>query len=149
MTPTLFGRIQTRFFLLATVGVGWTLLIGPFLVSLMSDDDAALSDVYRLAFGAVVLVAVVGIAWELLYHALQQLRWEKDWPILFGLLLGINEGIVVAYLLGAGLPWDVGDVPALAFTVHFVTTWLIVWLVANGPMRIWFVRWRFEGGRLL
>ena len=147
MTPTLMGRIQTRLFLLVTVGVVWTLLIGPFLMPLA--DDASLSDIYRLAFGALVDVALVGIAWELLYHLLQQYRWEKDWPTLFGLVTGINEGVVVAVLLSMGFPWDVGDVPAAAFVAHFTTTWLVVWLAANGPMRVVSLRWRFRGGRLL
>ncbi len=147
MTPTIFGRIQTRLFLLATVGVIWTLLIGPFLTTLV--DDASLGDIYRLAFGALLLVGLVGIVWELIYHAIQQYRWEKDWPTLFGLVQGIPEGLVVAALLGAGLPWDVGDVPTGAFTVHFVTTWVVVWLAANGPMRVIFIRWRFRGGRVL
>lgn len=149
MTPTILGRIQTRIFLVATVGVLWTLLIGPALAGMMSDPDATTGDVYRLAFGALVLVAVVGIAWELLYHALQQYRWEKDWPTLFGLVTGVPEGIVVALLLGAGLPWDVGDVPVGAYITHFATTWILIWLVANGPMRVLFIRWRFRGGRLL
>lgn len=149
MTPTLYGRIQTRLVLLATVGVLWTLLIGPLLVGIMSDDDAGLGDVYRLAFGALVLVAVVGIVWELIYHGLQQYRWEKDWPTLFGLVLGLPEGIVTLLLLSAGLPWDVGDVPVGAYVVHFATTWIIVWLFANGPMRVVALRWRYDGGRLL
>ena len=149
MTPTLNGRIQSRVFIVAVFGSLWTLLIGPLLVGIMSDDGAGLGDVYRLAFGALVLVVVVGAAWELVYHGLQQYRWEKDWPTLFGLLTGINEGIVVFLLLGAGLPWDVGDVPGTAFTVHFVTTWLVVWLVGNGPMRVIFIRWRFRGGQIL
>lgn len=147
MTPTLSGRIQTRLFLVATVGVVWTLLVGPFLIPFA--DGAGLGDIYRLAFGALVDVAVVGIAWELLYHRLQQYRWEKDWPTFFGLLTGINEGIVVAVLLSVGVPWDVGDVPAAAFVVHFATTWVLLWLVANGPMRVVSLRWRFRGGRLL
>ncbi len=147
MTPTIIGRIQTRLFLLGTVGVLWTLLIGPFLTTLV--DDSTLGDIYRLAFGALVLVGLVGIVWELIYHGIQQYRWEKDWPTLFGLIQGIPEGVVVAVLLGAGLPWDVGDVPTGAFTVHFITTWVLVWLAANGPMRVIFIRWRFRGGRLL
>ncbi len=148
MTPTLSGRIQTRLFLVATVAAVWTLIIGPALVPI-AGGGAGISDVYRLAFGALVLVAVVGIAWELLYHGLQQYRWEKDWPTLFGLVTGLPEGIVVFALLSAGLPWDVGDVPTDAFTVHFATTWLVIWLVANGPMRVAFIRWRFRGGQLL
>lgn len=146
MTPTLSGRIQTRLVLLATVGVVWTLLIGPFIAAFL--DSMTVGDVYRLAYGALLLAAVVGVLWELVYHGLQQFRWEKDWPTLFGLLTGIIEAIVVLVLLNAGLPWDVGDVPMAAFVIHFATTWLFVWLVANGPMRVVSLRWRFRGGRL-
>ena len=149
MTPTLIGRIQTRIALLATVGVVWTLLIGPLLVGIMSDDDATLGDVYRLAFAALFVVGVVGIAWEFLYHGLQQYRWEKDWPTLFGLLQGVPEAVTTLLILSAGLPWDVGDVPVGAYVIHFATTWIVVWLVANGPMRVIVPRWRYDGGRLL
>ena len=148
MTPTLSGRIQTRLVLLATLGVLWTVLIGPLLVGSMGDDAATLGDVYRLAFGALVLVAVVGVVWEFVYHGLQQYRWEKDWPTLFGLLEGLPEGIVVLLLLRAGLPWDVGDVPVGAYIVHFASTWIVVWLFANGPMRVVNLRWRYRGGQL-
>ncbi len=148
MTPTLSGRIQTRLVLLTSLGVLWTVLIGPLLVGIMGDDAATLGDVYRLAFGALVLVAVVGVAWELIYHGLQQYRWEKDWPTLFGLIEGLPEGIVVLLLLRAGLPWDVGDVPVGAYIVHFATTWIVVWLFANGPMRVINLRWRYRGGQL-
>ena len=147
MTPTLFGRMQTRVFLVATIGVVWTLLIGPLLVPLT--DNASLGDVYRLAFGALVLVAVVGILWEVLYHGLQQFRWEKDWPTLFGLITGLPEGVVVYALLSRDLPWSVGEIPVGAFIAHFASTWIVVWLTANGPMRVVFIRWRFRGGRLL
>ena len=39
--------------------------------------------------------------------------------------------------------------PTGVFLVQFLTTWLLVWLVANGPMRVPFVHWRFRGGRLI
>ena len=148
MTPTLLGRIQTRLFLLATVGVVWMLIISPIVLP-VTPDGVALGDVFSLGYAALVLVAVIGIVWEFVYHGLQQFRWEKDWPTLFGLLTGINEGIVVYFVLRAGLPWDVGDVPGLAFVIMFATTWILVWLVANGPMRVVNLRWRFRGGRLL
>lgn len=148
MTPTLFGRIQTRLFLLATVGVVWMLIISP-IVRPITPDGTSLGDVFSLGYAALVVVAVVGIVWEFIYHGLQQFRWEKDWPTLFGLLNGINEGIVVYFVLRAGLPWDVGDVPGVAFVIMFATTWILVWLVANGPMRVVSLRWRFRGGRLL
>lgn len=146
MTPTLVGRIQTRVFLLLVIGVPWTLLIGPVLPR---PDGATLGDVYATLLLAVLIVAVVGIGWEALYHALQQFRWEKDWPTLFGLVTGIPEGILTFVILSA-LVGPMGlevDVPA--FLIQFITLWLLVWLVANGPMRIVLLRWRFRGGRIL
>lgn len=147
MTPTLSGRIQTRILLLIIVGVPWTLLIGPVLPA--RPEGASLGDVYEATFTALLLVGVVGIAWELVYHGLQQFRWEKDWPTLYGLIEGVPEGIVVFLLLNAGIPWDVGDVPLPLFVTHFATTWILIWLVANGPMRVPFRHWRFRGGRVL
>lgn len=146
MTPTLSGRIQTRLLLLAVVGGIWTAIISPILPG---RDGAPLGDVYRATYTALLIVAVLGVAWEILYHGLQQLRWEKDWPTLFGLLEGIPEGIVTFLLLRAGIPWDVGDVPVSLFVTLFATTWILVWLVANGPMRVPLRHWRFRGGRVL
>jgi len=142
MTPTLVGRIQTRVFLVLVIGVPWTLLIGPVLPR---PPGASLGDAYVVLLGAVVLVAALGIGWELLYHALQQLRWEKDWPTLFGLITGVPEGLVTyGVLRGLG-----ADVDGTAFVIQFTTLWLLVWLAANGPMRVVFIHWRYRGGRLL
>ena len=139
MTPTLFGRIQTRLFLLGTVGVVWTAIIVPFLPV---PPGVGLGEVYRLSYVVLAIVAGVGVIWELIYHGLQQFRWEKDWPTLFGFLTGINEGLVAGLLAPDAVPGG-------AFVVHFATTWLVVWLFANGPMRVLFLRWRFNGGRVL
>jgi hypothetical protein len=146
MTPTLFGRFQTRIFLVVVVGTLWTLLVGPFLPR---PTGATLGDVYGTAFAALLVVLVAGLVWELSYHAAQQLRWEKDWPTLFGLITGINEGIAAYVLLRSGVLVDRGEVPSLTFAVHFATTWIVLWLWVNGPMRVLFIRWRFRGGRLL
>lgn len=144
MTPTFVGRIQTRAFLLLAVALPWTLILAPFLPR---PDDGSLGDVYILTLTAIALVMVLGIAWEALYHGMQQLRWEKDWPTLFGLLTGINEGILL-WLVIANLPgWP--DVKPGGFLIHFITVWVLVWLVANGPMRVVFLRWRFRGGRIV
>ncbi len=144
MVPTLTGRIQTRIFLLAVVGGLITLIIVPFL-----PGSASLGDKYRNGFLVLLSVAVVGVLWELLYHLLMQWRWEKDWPTLFGLVEGVPEGVLIWILLSAGaIPGIVGSVSGVAFLIQFVLVWLGVWLVANGPMRVPFIRWRFRGGRI-
>jgi hypothetical protein len=145
VVPTLNGRIQTRFFLLAVVGGVITAIIIPFLPL----GSAPLGDKYRDGFLVLASVAVVGIAWELLYHFLMQWRWEKDWPTLFGLVEGVPEAVLIWFLLREGdVPGIVGKVGTEAFIIQFVLVWLGVWVAANGPMRVPFIRWRFRGGRL-
>ncbi|SFT82881.1 hypothetical protein SAMN05660657_03355 [Geodermatophilus amargosae] len=144
MLPTLSGRIQTRIFLLAVVGSIWTLIITPVLPT-----EASLAASYGATFSVLLVVLVLGVLWELVYHGIQQFRWEKDWPTLFGLLTAIPEGLLVWFLFAGGaIPW-IGSLPGPAFVIHFVSTWLIVWLVANGPMRVPFIHWRINGGRLI
>ncbi len=139
MTPTLSGRIQSRLIVVLAVGLVWTILVGPFLPA----GGAELGRVYSLTIQAVIYTALVGaLVWEPIYHAIQQYRWEKDWPTGLGLVTAIPEGLVVLALLQAG-----GDVPIGAFLVHFVTTWLLIWFVLNGPIRVLLPRWRFRGGR--
>jgi hypothetical protein len=135
MVPILLGRIQTRLFLLALVGSAATAAVTPVLPGVDSP--------YRSTFAVLAAVAVLGVGWEMIYHLLMQFRWEKDWPSLFGLLTALNEGLLVWVLLGSRLAS-----PA-AFLVHFGVVWLAVWLVANGPIRVPFLRWRFRGGRLV
>ena len=145
MVPTLTGRIQTRIFLLAVVGGLITLIIVPIL-----PGSAPLGDKYQDGFLVLLSVAVVGVLWELLYHLLMQWRWEKDWPTLFGLVEGVPEGALIWILLSAGaIPGIAGSVGGVAFLIQFILVWLGVWLVANGPMRVPFIRWRFHGGRIV
>lgn len=145
MVPTLTGRIQTRIFLLAVVGGLITLIIVPVL-----PGSAPLGDKYQDGFLVLLSVAVVGVLWELLYHLLMQWRWEKDWPTLFGLVEGVPEGVLIWILLSAGaIPGIAGSVGGAAFLIQFILVWLGVWLVANGPMRVPFIRWRFRGGRIV
>ncbi len=144
MVPTLTGRIQTRIVLLATVGSVLTLLVTPLL-----PIHAPLGTAYKTTFIILATVIVLGIVWEFIYHFLMQWRWEKDWPTNFGLITLVPEGLVVWLLLNAKLvPGIHGKVPLAAFLIDFLVVWIGVWLVANGPMRVPFLRWRFHGGRL-
>ncbi|WP_026410813.1 hypothetical protein [Actinomadura oligospora] len=145
MTPTLAGRIQTRLFMLGTVGVVLTALIVPVLPG----TGGGLVATYKSAYLILLAVAVVGVLWELLYHLLMQFRWDKDWPTLLGLVTILPEGLLMFLLLRAGVVPGVGKVAASTFVTMFVFVWIGVWLVSNGPMRVPFVQWRLRGGRLL
>jgi hypothetical protein len=141
MTPTLIGRWQTRLALLATIGVVWTLMITP----LLPRNDAALTDTYRLTLLALAINAIIGaVVWDPIYYGLQQFRYEKDWPSLFALLTGINEGMTTWFVLRR-----FGTVPVSSFVVLFATTWLLIWLVVVGPIRVVLLRRRFRGGRVI
>ena len=100
-------------------------------------------------YSLLLVVAVLGVVWEFLYHGLQQFRWEKDWPTLFGLLLVLPEGVVAFAVARTGVLPAAEHVPGAAFVVGFGTTWLVTWLFVNGPMRVLSVHWRFRGGRLI
>lgn len=154
MTPNLLGRIQTRIFLLAFIGVPVVLILGFFLpvrTAPGASSGEIRADVWEAGLFTLLVVAVVGsVLWEPIYHWLQQYRWEKDWPTLFGLLTGINEGILAYFIVREiGPTPEFAKVEAGGFTLLFVLVWLATWLFANGPMRVLFVRWRFRGGRIV
>ncbi len=144
MLPTLAGRLQTRVFLIVVIGGLWAILIGPLL-----PGDGSVADKYRTLYELLLIVVVLGLVWELVYHGLQQFRWEKDWPTLFALLVGVPEGFAAFGVARLGVLPDVEQVSVAAFVVGFGTTWLVTWLFVSGPMRILSVHWRFRGGRLV
>ena len=120
------------------------------VVCLVLPVPAPLSIRYHDGYLVLAAVAVLGIGWECLYHLLMQWRWEKDWPTLLGLVTLAPEGLLVWLLLQSGaIPGVAGMVTAPAFCIQFLAVWFSVWLVANGPMRAPFLRWRFRGGRLV
>jgi len=144
MTPTLWGRIQTRWVMIFTVGLTWLIVIGPILPL-----AGPVRGVYVTGLATLVLTAVVGTVWELAYHAIQQLRWDKDWPTILGLVLGLTEGVVVYQLLERNIPWDIAGLEVAPFVWQFGTVWIAIWVFVNGPLRVLFPRWRFAGGRFV
>lgn len=148
MIPTLRGRLQTRLFAVVVIGGIWTLLVTPFLPSMPAGTEGGSR--YAMTLSILAAVLVLGLAWELAYHALQQFRWEKDWPTLFGLVTVVNEGVLLTLVLRAGLvPNADPPPPAATWMTHFGTTWLVIFLFLNGPMKVVALRWRFRGGRLV
>ncbi len=144
MVPTLSGRIQTRIFTLGVFGSLWLLILTPVL-----PQNAPIATKYAATFLVLGLVILIGMGWELVYHGLQQFRWEKDWPALFGLLTGIPEGVVVWVVLRNVISDNLARPNGASFIIAFSTVWLVVWMIVNGPMRVPFIHWRFRGGRLL
>lgn len=138
MTPILTGRWQTRVAMLGTLGVLVTALFylayrgGPFFLILG----------YVLAFGLV---------WDVIYIAVQKLRWERDWPTVFQVANGIIEGALIYVLIATtGLPGiKPGSVTLGVFVAQYGLVWLTTFLWVQGPMRVVLPWWRFRGGRLV
>lgn len=143
MTPTLFGRWQTRILLLSTIGVFVTL---PFSLGIIAEP----SDNY---LGILIWIAILGLGWDVLYDRIQKFRWDRDWPASFQLLAGIWEGLFLLFVLNGldialpgveSIPIEVG-----IFIFHYSLVWLTVFIASQSLMRVFFPRWRFRGGKWL
>ena len=134
MTPTLFGRWQTRLLLLATVGILITIPFGELI--------------YFLVLG---YIAVLGLFWDILYDLLQKFRWDRDWPGIYQLLAAIWEAIFLLFIAKTiDLPLlEMSDFKIKNFALHYSLVWLGLYIVSQTVMRIYFPRWRFLGGRWL
>ncbi|MDM9382190.1 hypothetical protein QUB80_15915 [Chlorogloeopsis sp. ULAP01] len=144
MTPTLFGRWQTRLLLLITVGVVVSI---PFALGLVSSPPGS---VYFWILG---YVAIFGIVWDVCYDRLQKNRWDRDWPAIYQLLAGIWEfifvvcGVAIFGFLPIPLPKE--ELPIFWVVVHYSIVWLAVFVASQSLMRIIFPKWRFRGGQWL
>lgn len=144
MTPTLFGRWQTRLLLLATIGI---LISIPFAIGLIGYGA---NSVY---FWILAYVAIFGLAWDVVYNYLQKSRWDRDWPAVYQLFAGIWEMIFVfcgVKILGfLPIPMPKDQLSIGAFFLHYSVVWLAVFISSQSLMRIIFPRWRFRGGQWL
>jgi hypothetical protein len=132
MTLTLTGRLQTRLILAVLGALPWALLAAP------------LFSISRVAAAAMIaLTTLLGLLWELGYHALQQRRPDRDWPSLLALLAGLPEYALLHLATG----WA-GLTPTGHPGWFFLSTWILLWLAQQGPLRVIAPRWRFTGGRL-
>ncbi|MGG6265146.1 hypothetical protein ACQ4M3_06810 [Leptolyngbya sp. AN03gr2] len=143
MTPTLFGRWQTRILLLFTVGLLVTI---PFSIGILGEPSSNY-------IAILVWIALFGIGWDILYDRIQKFRWDRDWPASFQLLAGIWEAIFILFILnGLGIPLPgIEDLPISlgVFIFHYSTVWLTVFTASQTLMRVVFPRWRFRGGKWL
>ncbi|AFY55135.1 hypothetical protein Riv7116_2629 [Rivularia sp. PCC 7116] len=144
MTPTLFGRWQTRLLLLFTVGLFVSL---PFAIGVLGSPA---SDVY---FWILFYVAIFGLGWDVVYDQIQKYRWDRDWPAVYQLFAGIWEFIFIVcgvkFLGFLPTPIPKEELPLFWVFFHYFVVWLAVFLASQSLMRILFVRWRFFGGQWL
>lgn len=140
MTPTLFGRWQTRLLLLATVG---SLVTLPFALGIVG-GSYGLFFFYILAY-----VALFGLGWDVVYNYLQKYRWDYDWPAIFQLLAGVWEGIFLAVILSVFKLPGVPEFNLSLFIMHYSCVWVGVFKSSQSLMRILFPRSRFKGGEWL
>jgi hypothetical protein len=139
MTPVLYGRWQSRIFLLATVGV--------FISWLLS---VVLSIDLRSLLTVLAYVLLLGILWDVLYTLLQAFRWDRDWPPAFAVFAGIVEAVALWLLLNTGILPGVASSPPLGvFALHYSSVWLATFIILLGPIRILFANWRWYGGRIV
>ena len=139
MTPTLLGRWETRLLLLGTVGVLITAIVGVIVKN------------FATPFLLLGYVFLLGLAWDALYQVIITLRWDRDWPTTFQVLAGVVEGalawLLVTYLGLPGVPR--GSMPFVVFISMYASIWLLTFVIAQGPLRTFLVRWRYQGGEWL
>lgn len=134
MTPTLFGRWQSRFFLLSTLGGAVTLLFAIALRSLTP-------------FVILAAVFFFGLIWDALYMFWQRQQWDRDWPPIMQLLSGIIEAVFIGFLLYRFNL--ITPPPFFVFVAHYSLVWLVTFIASQSVMRLIFPRWRFDGGQWL
>lgn len=148
MIPTLTGRYQTRIFLVLFIASIWTAIVSPFLPSAGMES---FTDLYPATFLTLGIVLALGLVlWEWFFYILQLMRWEKDWPAMFFMLQLIPEAILAWYVFKevADAIDLVSPATRTTFIWHIVSTWIVMWLFVLGPIKIFLVKWRFNGGRI-
>lgn len=136
MTPTLLGRWETRFFLLATIGAIITLIVGLVIKNIATP------------FLLLGYVFAFGLVWDCIYQFISTFRWDRDWPTSFQVAAGIVEGALVWALLNyVGLPGiPAKTVPFVVFISMYASIWVLTFILMQGPLRTFLVRWRYQGG---
>jgi hypothetical protein len=136
MTPTLLGRWETRLLLFVTAGSLVTLLYSLLFGSL------------QIRFIVLGYILLFGFGWDVIYQFLLTYRWDQDWPTFFQVLAGIWEAVFVWLLIKTlHLPGIPPAISAIQFIPHYALVWLSIFVISQGPLRIFFVGWRYRGGK--
>lgn len=135
MTPTIAGRLQTRLALAVVPGLPAAAFAAATLDKLPPGD----------ALTGLGIITLLGFGWDAAHQAIQDRRWDRDWPRIFTLASWVPEAFgswLVLEVLGAAAPLGTH----LAF---FTLLWgaALVFRVAVLPVLL--PRWRHEGQRLV
>jgi hypothetical protein len=135
MTPTLLGRWQIRFFLLATVGL---------VISLIVSQSVGNS----VPLFALLYVLLFGLVWDVIYQFITSFRWDRDWPTSFQVAAGVIEGALVwGLILTKKLPGVAEPPPFIVFLIQYGAIWLSIFVLTQGPLRVIWLKWRYQGGQ--
>jgi len=135
MTPTLPGRWQIRFFLLATVGL---------VISLIVSQSVGNS----VPLFALLYVLLFGLVWDVIYQFITSFRWDRDWPTSFQVAAGVVEGALVwGLILTKKLPGVAEPPPFIVFLIQYGAIWLSIFVLTQGPLRVIWLKWRYQGGQ--
>lgn len=135
MTPTLPGRWQIRFFLLATVGL---------VISLIVSQSVGNS----VPLFALLYVLLFGLVWDVIYQFITSFRWDRDWPTCFQVAAGVVEGALVwGLILTKKLPGIAEPPPFIVFLIQYGAIWLSIFVLTQGPLRVIWLKWRYQGGQ--
>ena len=112
MTPTLYGRWQTRTLLTMLPGL-------PLTATYAFTTSQTLVPFILLGYAL-----LLGVGWDLLYNYLQSLRWNRDWPPLFALYAGLWEGSCLFLLSQLTMPMGrLVNSPVLVGVIGLAAAW--------------------------
>lgn len=142
MTPTLYGRWQTRILLFVVVGLPVT-----FLYALYLDFE---DDGFYDPFVFLTALLIVGLVLDPVYNHIQRFRWDNDWPFAFFVFFTVIEFLITLGLLNAGfldpfLTYRIENDTAL---VHFSWVLFVSFVSVLAFIQVFLIRWRFKGGEI-
>lgn len=160
MLPTLLGRWQTRILLFLFVGLPISAVYAIWLATLAPSGGRTFP-VWIKQIGPITydvrplqilcLLLILGVALDIIYIGLQQLRWDRDWPFAFQFFVSIAEFLIVLGLVQMDvLPFlparwiGSGDYPYLF--LHFGLVFMASFIGLLGFIQIFMIRWRYKGG---
>lgn len=151
MTPTLFGRWQTRLVLFIFLGLPITFFFAWYQAAWRWPIPYSES-IFYYPFLFISLILILGLILDILYIQIQRFHWDQDWPFSHQFFFSIVEFYIVFYLMDYGLlDWPIqlfpdGTIPFSTAVCHFTLVFIPSFLMLLGGMQIFMVRWRFKGG---